>query len=620
MDWEEAPGNEALEELRGRLERWEELCMQLRGLYYRYLDLAAFRSEKCYFPGRKCMRPWKREYDLGDLTLMWTYIANTAPLCGDLIKALAEVEERFRQMGVESLEKHGGVEERSMAVTEIVHWRLKKSAHVTVVLWENRLYVFYDDIPIGDELRGDELEEVANEAEQVGVPVEAYEVDEEYKRLWLEVPLPKSVSGLLGGREKAPIALFMNLGWLLSDDARRTLKHCAGNLGQVAVRLFDWIALAEYAMEREIAPKAPLVFKLSIYLITRSKRGKNPIVDARPVGTAAETISAVYDWFGITLGRAEEVLVKGYAVLKALKEETFKRDGKMYVVSDVGAWIAFSNVVATLVLGDGYAMPAELRVAAKASPRETLAGKTTRVKELAKALGGVVAGREVKLQSWHMRLLLPTPPTPAFEKTGELFETLANYPAAAVVEINGATYLLTHNGGGEFVIGRGKAAELYEAVNRLGIQTRLKGQLLVLTYAQIEELAKRGFAVRLLNDVEKDAVREVKPVTPAPDLDAVRRVLEEVAKVARIVVATDRGRLYIRIIPHDKSKVEEIAAKLRAVGISATILRKKREVRIHEQRSVEIIRKIAPHFFHPFTFLQSHCCKIKVSIHESYDI
>jgi len=27
MEWEEALSNEALEELRGRLERWEELCM-----------------------------------------------------------------------------------------------------------------------------------------------------------------------------------------------------------------------------------------------------------------------------------------------------------------------------------------------------------------------------------------------------------------------------------------------------------------------------------------------------------------------------------------------------------------------------------------------------------------
>jgi len=612
MDWEEALGNEALEELRGRLERWEEQCAQLRELYYRYIDLAAFRSEKCYFPGRKCKRPWKREYDVGDLTLMWTYIANTAPLCGRLIRALTEVEERLRQMGVESLEKHGGVEERSMAVTEIVHWRLKKPAYTTAVLWDNKLYVFYDDVPIGDGLRGDELEEVAWEAKQAGIPVKRYEVDDEYKRLWLEVPLPRPVSRLLGGRDKALVALFRNLGWLLSDDVRKQLGHGTGKLGQAAVRMFDWIALAKYAMEREIAPRAPLVFKLSIYLITRGKRGKNPIVEVRPVGTATETTSAVYDWFGITLGKAEGVLAKGYSVLRALREEAFKRDGKTYVVDDVGAWIAFSNAVATLVLGDGYAMPAELRVVAKVSPRETLAGETARVRELAKALGGVAAGREVKLQTWHMRLLLPTPPTPAFEKTAKLYETLVNYPAAAVVEVNGATYLLTHNGGGEFVIGRGKATELYEAVERLGLKARFKKNMLLLTYAQLEELARQGFAVRFLNDAEKDAVREVKPVTPAPDLDAVRRVLEEIARMARIVVATSRGRLYIRIIPYDKSKLEEIATKLRAVGIRATILRKMKEINIHEQKSIETIRKVAPHFFHPFTFLQQYHCKIKV--------
>jgi len=76
------------------------------------------------------------------------------------------------------------------------------------------------------------------------------------------------VSRLLSGRDKAPIALFRNLGWLLSDDARKTLKHAAGNPGQVATRLFDWIALAKYAMEQEIAPRAPLAFRLAIDRIT----------------------------------------------------------------------------------------------------------------------------------------------------------------------------------------------------------------------------------------------------------------------------------------------------------------------------------------------------------------
>jgi len=65
---------------------------------------------------------------------------------------------------------------------------------------------------------------------------------------------------------------------------------------------------------------------------------------------------------------------------------------------------------------------------AKASLRETLTGKTTRVRQLAEALGGVRAGRKIKSQTWYTRLLLPTPPTLAFEKTAKPIKTLANYP------------------------------------------------------------------------------------------------------------------------------------------------------------------------------------------------
>jgi len=579
---------------------WDAKCQRQLEAYRKYVELARFRSGKCRFPGPNC------GYADADLQLMWRYIEDTAPLCGKLIKALAKTERKFRGLGLMGLRNGYTVgksrPDKLNPNREIVTLYLEKPVYATATLWEKRLYVLYDKV----RLRGRELEELAREAEQAGITVEMHDIDDEYKRLWLEVPLPKTVSRLLGGRDRAPVALFRNLGWLLSDDWRQQLGHAAGNPGQVATRLFDWIAMAEYAVERGIAPKAPLAFRLAIDRITQTREGMNPLVEIRPIGATYETLFVAYDWFGIMLGKTEEVLARGYAVLKALREEAFKRDGKMYLVNDVGAWIAFSNAVAALVLGDGYAMPAQIRVVAKASPRETLQGETTRVKELAEALGGVAAGREVKLQSWHMRLLLLTPPTPAFEKTVRLFETLANYPAAAVVEVNDAIYLLTHNGGGEFVIGRGKAAELYKAVSRLGLTARFKEQLLVLTYAQLEELARRGFAVKFLNDAEKDAMREVRPALPAPDLDAVRRVLEEVAKMARIVVATSRGRLYIRIIPYDKSKLEEIAAKLRAVGIRATILRKKKEVRIHEQKSIETIRRVAPHFFHPFTFLQQH--------------
>ena len=272
----------------------------------------------------------------------------------------------------------------------------------------------------------------------------------------------------------------------------------------------------------------------------------------------------------------------------------------MYVVKDVGAWIAFSNAVDVLAIGDGYVLPYEIRIAVKTAPRATLAGKTSLLEELADAVGGTTAGDYVRLQTWHMRLLLPTPPTPAFEKTAKLYETLVNYPAAAVVEANGATYLLTHNGSGEFVIGKERAAKLYEAVERLGLKMRSKKNMLVLTYAQLVELTAQGFTVRLLNDAEKDAVREVKP---AISLDAIRRVLEEVAKMAEVAVVKEGWRECVKIRPPDKTKVEEIAAMPRAMGIKARALRQ--EVKICEKKSIEKIRRATPHFFTHFICLSS---------------
>jgi len=170
------------------------------------------------------------------------------------------------------------------------------------------------------------------------------------------MPLPKSASGLLGGRDKAPVALFRNLGWLLSDDAQQDVKHGASNPGQVAVRVFDWIALAKYAVDvLRIASARPLMFRLAIYQI--AKTGKSPIVEVRSIGATANIIKRVYSWFGITLGETERVLMQGYAVLKALREEAFRKEGRMYVVNDVGAWIAFSNVVDSAGRGRGEGQP-----------------------------------------------------------------------------------------------------------------------------------------------------------------------------------------------------------------------------------------------------------------------
>jgi len=193
--------------------------------YRRYVELAKFRSEKCHFLGPNC------GYAEADIRLMWQYIEDTAPLCGKLIKALAEVEARFRQMGLESIEKYGGMEERTKARTEIVLWRLKKPVYATVVQWRKRLYAFYDKTAIEGSLRESELEDVV-ETVQAGIPAETYDINDGYKRIWLEVPLPKSISGLLGRRDKVPVALFRNLGRLLSDNTRRQVAHSASNLAK----------------------------------------------------------------------------------------------------------------------------------------------------------------------------------------------------------------------------------------------------------------------------------------------------------------------------------------------------------------------------------------------------
>jgi len=605
MEREVVVGNKPLEEFRGRLERWDEICAQLRELYYKYLDLAAFRSEKCYFPGRKCVRSWDRQYDVGDLTLMWTYIVNTAPLCGKLMRALVEVEYEIRKRALESLEKYGGVEKRLNLGSEccnIVHIYLKTPVHVYLVLWNRSLYVIwgeFNDLPKKGYIRSVEIErrvvdviEQYRRVERVEVEVEEYEVDREYERLWLEIPLPESVSKLLGGRSKAPVALFRNLGWLLSDDSRFRLEHASSNPSQAAMRAFDWIAIAMYA--KKGSSNSPLVFRLSVYQIIRTKEGDNPLIEMWPIGTAAEIIQTVYERFGIALSGTERVIVRGYAVLNALREEAFKREGLTYVVDNVGAWIAFSATTTMLVLGDGYVTPTVLGVVTKFSPEKTLKGKIMGVRELAKALGGVVAGKEIRLQGWYMRLLLPAPPTPSFEKTVKLYDALVNYPAAVAIEINGTTYLLAHNGNGRFIIGKEKSAELYEAVKLFGVRMGVRKDELILTYAQLRELAKL-VPVRLLSELDRETIREVRPA-PSLDPEAVRRVLEEVTKMARITLARNGKYVHVRIILYDKSKLREIVTMLKAVGIRFSIDQTRGRIMIYERRTVEMIRKIMPHF------------------------
>jgi len=251
--------------------------------------------------------------------------------------------------------------------------------------------------------------------------------------------------------------------------------------------------------------------------------------------------------------------------------------------------------VTALVLGDGHIKPFEFIVVTKFSSGNASKGEAVGIKELAKALGGVAFRKEIYIQGRYMCLLLPGPPTPAFEKTVKLYKTLVNYPVAAVVEINGTTYLLSHRATGQFTIGEEKAIELYEAVKRFGIEMKVKKDVFALRYTQLLELAKH-VPVRLLNDLEKDTIKEVESVS-SPDLETVKRVLYEVAKMARITVGLRQGREYVGIILHDKSKLWEVVTMLKTTGMRISVDRSRGRIYIYEQKSIEAIRRIMPHLF-----------------------
>jgi len=581
----------ALEEFLERLLRWGELCAQLRELYYKYLDLAAFRSEKCYFPRRRCVRSWNRKYDIGDLTLMWTYILNTAPLCGKLIRALAEVEYEIRKRALENLEKYGGtIKNFKLEDHEISYIRLRVPVYAYLIIWNNHLYVIWGDFN-AVEIERRIIDAVQNR--RIGVDV--YEIDREYERLWFEVPLPESVSKLLGGRDKAPVALFRNLGWLLSDDSRAKLVHEAGNPGQVALRLFDWIALAEYAVKRlGLDEDRPLVFKLAVRRITKTKKGKNPQVYIRPIGFSASVIKEMYLQFGIPIGKPKAVIAHGYEVISVLNNMAIRRHKVESVVDDVNSWVALSATLTSLIIGDGTICPYVIRISAKAKPEGGAA------RELAKALKVSWHGGKVALWPRFMKLLLPAPPTPAFKKTVKLYKTLLEYPVAVVVNIGGKKYLL-NNVGGKFRIGGEKAVELRELLRRVGVEASYNGRLYI-KYRDLMDLAKRGFEVKFLNQMEKETVKKVPRVVSVPDHETLRRIFEKIAEVAKFRIKTYRKYKYreyksIVISLIDKSKFEEVLKLLEVSGLRFSVYQKKKMITIREQTLVEAILSVVSHLF-----------------------
>jgi len=504
-----------LEEFRERLKRWDELCWRYWELYRRYVRLAEFRSKKRYFPGENCVRSWKRTYTATDLDLVKRYLEDVAPLCNEFIKTLYDVEYRFRRLAVvhvENLDEGPRVHEIDEN-HKIMQIHLKEPTRIYLALWGNRWYVVWGEfggLPKKGQVRANVIERKIvdlvmryRRGEKTELQVEEHEFKDEYERFQLEVPLPRSVSKLMRRKDKAPVALFRNLGWLLSDDTRQYLLHGAGNPGQMALRLYDWIMLARYGIKAlKLPADRPLVFKLEIKRLVITTKGVNPTIIVRPIGTAMKIISAVYDAFGLRLGKSEEVIMRGYAVLKALRETAFKREYKMCVVNDVGAWIAYSAAVATLILGDGGITPFKIKISAKNPPRTGLDGTFIRAKELASAIGGTPTRQgEVVLTTWQMRLMLPVAPTPAFEKTAKLLWLLANYPPTAIVSINGEEYILFHRHIAKFTIGLNRGARFYEQLKKIGIRVKINKQgQVMLTYRHLRELRQRGYAVRILNE------------------------------------------------------------------------------------------------------------------------
>jgi len=589
--------NKALEELRERLERWDELCAQLRELYYKYLDLAAFRSEKCYFPGRKCVRSWNRRYDIGDLTLMWTYIANTAPLCDEFVKMLLSVEYALREKALRNLE-NGYIKKRATSKdgkVNVVQLYLRNPISVYFVLWRDKPYIVwkeFDGLTENMRLRGFEIEnriaELIEQFEQGGkvdVPVIALSTCNECKRFHLSVRF----NGL-----KMPIALFRNLGWLLSDDDRYEVIHETGTVGQATLRLFDWLSLVTYVAKVEKITK-PIVFKLHVRHITESTG--NPNIKMYSLGTATEIIKHAYEQIGITLGKHDSTILRGLEIIRSLANNAFRREGNVYVVDDINSWIAFSSAVNTLILGDGSVLPFHVEVSLKSTPTMTLKEKTSMSEKLAEALHGTATTKGAILYGWRIRLLLPSSPLPVFEKSVKLYKLITDYPALAIVKVDSNVYVLNHIDLGNFSIGKKKGEALYNLLKQRGLKVRVKGNVIVVHYTQLKELAEPI----LLNELEREAVRTVKPVTVAPNLEAVMRIVPELVKLAKILEATSGGRKYLRIILYDKSKLEEVATMLTGVGIRVSIARRDKEIRIYEKRSIELLIKAMSKVFPNFS-------------------
>jgi len=207
----------------------------------------------------------------------------------------------------------------------------------------------------------------------------------------------------------------------------------------------------------------------------------------------------------------------------------------------------------------------------------------------------------VLLRAWVSRLLLPIPIIPAFLKLIKLYHILANYLSAVSVKVNGKTYLLYRHER-NFVIEGDSALELYERLKSKCPWVKLRGDKLKLTLSQLKRLKKCGVKVCPMSEIERDRVRELPSFSFNIDVQKVRQIMSEVVKIGRIAVSRIEGKDYLIIKLPDIATAKRIRDGLKDAGIRASLLQRKKEVRIKEEHSLRVVKEIIQEFFPNFAY------------------
>ena len=410
------------------------------------------------------------------------------------------------------------------------------------------------------------------------------------ERLFHEVELPLEAVKQLGAG-KAPLSLFLNLGWLLSDDERNKVVHMTARPGQVAVRIMHWLALAKWAGRHDIMSTRPTVFKLSISYTAQTQEGPSSLILIRPIGRTTEAIEAAYGRFGLQIGDAERVKQLGYEIMRVLREAAFEKRGKAYTVKHVDAWLAFAAALKTLVLGDGVVSRTRLGV--------TVEERLTR--KLAGVLNGCIGGHCVWLRQSMARILPPILPT-LFERDVALYRSLALFVKGLEVSIGSRSWVLGRRYGNFETKGL-SATELAEALKGVLGDVPYTNGVLRLSEGKAMRLVEMGLA-RLLSELEHEAARRIGIRRVYEELRLTQTEVEaltEAAKLARRVSIFpfrlkrgDKVYVYERVLLYydSEEKLNRALEVLQRIRYQPTVYWDRKRIIVVRREYVELLKRI----------------------------